>query len=144
MSQIEVGAFVQSYLRENGIDVVLSGGAVVSFYTKNKYVSKDLDFIQTGLHGRREIKKVMGDLGFKETERYFKHPLSDYYIEFPEGPLMVGDEPLSIDDANRYPLATGTLIILTPTDCIKDRLASYYYFHDLQALNQAIMVAETN
>jgi hypothetical protein len=45
MSQIEVGAFVQSYLREKGIDVVLSGGAAVSFYTKNKYVSKDLDFI---------------------------------------------------------------------------------------------------
>lgn len=30
MSQAELGAFIQSHLHEKGIDVVLSGGAVVA------------------------------------------------------------------------------------------------------------------
>ena len=144
MTQIEVGAFVQSHLREKGIEVVLSGGAAVSYYTKNKYISKDLDLIRTGLTGRREIKRIMEEIGFVETDRYFKHPQSEYYVEFPEGPLSIGSEPVTIDDVLSFHLATGTLRILSPTDCVKDRLASYYHFKDRQGLNQAILVAKTN
>jgi hypothetical protein len=33
---------------------------------------------------------------------------------------------------------------LTPTDCIKDRLAAYYHWNDLQSLEQAVWVAEKN
>jgi hypothetical protein len=36
---------------------------------------------------------------------------------------------------------TGTLRLLSATDCIKDRLAAYYHWDDLQALEQAKMVA---
>ena len=39
---------------------------------------------------------------------------------------------------------TGKLLLLSPTDCIKDRLAAYYYWDDKQCLEQAIMVAEEN
>ena len=45
MTQSEIGAFVQSYLREKGITVILSGGALVSIYSSNKYGSKDLDMV---------------------------------------------------------------------------------------------------
>ena len=45
MSQAELAAYVQFYLQKAGIDVVLSGGSAVSFYSSNKYVSKDLDLI---------------------------------------------------------------------------------------------------
>ena len=31
--------------------------------------------------------------------------------------------------------------ILTATDCVKDRLASYYHWSDRQGLEQALMVA---
>ena len=44
-TQNEIGAFVQSYLREKGITAVLSGGALGSIYSSNKYVSKDLDMV---------------------------------------------------------------------------------------------------
>ena len=34
--------------------------------------------------------------------------------------------------------STGTLRLLTATDCIKDRLAAYYHWRDEQGLEQAI------
>ena len=43
MTQGELAAFVQSRLLEKEIDVVLSGGASVSIYSSNRYVSLDLD-----------------------------------------------------------------------------------------------------
>jgi hypothetical protein len=92
----------------------------------------------------KEIKKVMAEIGFMEMERYFKHPLSEYFVEFPEGPLTVGNEPISIEDTNLIELGTGTLRILSPTDCVKDRLASYYHYQDQQGLIQAILVAKSN
>jgi hypothetical protein len=35
----------------------------------------------------------------------------------------------------------GLLTLLTPTDCVKDRLAAYIHWKDHQALEQALMVA---
>ena len=43
MTQAELAAFVQSHLRKNKIYVTLSGGAAVSIYTVNRYVSADID-----------------------------------------------------------------------------------------------------
>jgi len=34
--------------------------------------------------------------------------------------------------------------LLTPTDCIKDRLAAYYHWGDEQSLLQAVWVAQEN
>ena len=39
---------------------------------------------------------------------------------------------------------TGTLSLLFPTDCVKDRLAAYYHWDDLQALEQAKLVARNH
>ncbi len=39
------------------------------------------------------------------------------------------------------PLSTGILKIISPTDCVKDRLAGYYHWKDLQSLEQASMVS---
>lgn len=36
---------------------------------------------------------------------------------------------------------TGTLRIISATDCVKDRLAAYYPWNDLQCLEQAVLVA---
>lgn len=35
-------------------------------------------------------------------------------------------------------------MLLSPTDCVKDRLAAYYHWSDQQALAQAQLVAENN
>jgi hypothetical protein len=36
------------------------------------------------------------------------------------------------------------LCLLTPTDCVKDRLAAYFFWNDLQSLGQAVMVVKRN
>jgi hypothetical protein len=38
----------------------------------------------------------------------------------------------------------GSLRILTPTDCVKDRLAHYFYWDDETAFNAAVGVATSN
>jgi hypothetical protein len=39
-------------------------------------------------------------------------------------------------------LPTGTLVLLLPTDCVKDRLAAYYHWGDKQCLEQALLVTQ--
>ncbi len=66
MSQSELCAFVQSHLSEKGIYVVLSGGATVSIYSSEKYVSHDLDLVNVYAVKRRLILDAMNEIGFFE------------------------------------------------------------------------------
>ena len=142
MSIGEMAAYISSHLRGLGIDVVLSGGSCVSIYSAGKYVSKDLDFIDTRFATPREIRNAMFVIGFMPENRHFKHPEVDWLVEFPSGPLAVGKEP--VGTINEIEFATGVLRILSPTDCVKDRLAAYYHWSDLQSLEQAVLVAQSN
>lgn len=141
MSQVELAAYVQDSLQAEGIQVVLSGGSVVSFYSSNKYVSKDLDLINTSFSKRSKIKAVMDKLGFHEQGRYFIQTETTFFIEFPDGPLSVGEEP--VKEISEFELSTGTLRVLSPTDCVKDRLCAFYFWNDLQGLEQAILVTKS-
>jgi hypothetical protein len=138
----ELAAFVYSYLKEHGIEVVLSGGACVTIYSQNKYISQDLDFIEYGITSRRKLKNLLSKLGFFEERRYFRHPETSFFLEFPTGPLAVGREP--VKDIVLLHFSTGVLRIISPTDCVKDRLAAYYHWGDRQSLEQAIMVVKNN
>ena len=142
MSLVELAAFICSHLSNNGINVVLSGGACVSIYSDNKYSSYDLDFIENISSSRIKLKQAMSGIGFYEEERYFKHSDTDFFVEFPSGPLAVGKEPVKEVDSMILP--TGKLNILSPTDCIKDRLAAYYFWNDKQSLEQAILVSQSH
>lgn len=139
MNQAELAAYVHSQLRQEGIDVVLSGGAAVSIYTSNRYISHDVDFVPTGLASRSQIKRAMGRLGFREVGRHYEHPDAKWFVEFPGGPPSVGTEPIAHIDEIHF--ATGTLRVISATDCVKDRLSAYYHWHDRQALDQAHLVA---
>lgn len=141
MSQVELAAYVQDSLQVEGIQVVLSGGSAVSFYSSNQYVSKDLDLINTNFARRSKIKAVMDKLGFHEQGRYFIHPETKFFVEFPDGPLSVGEEP--VKEISEFELSTGTLRVLSPTDCVKDRLCAFYFWNDLQGLEQAVLVAKS-
>lgn len=141
MSQVELAAYIQDALQAEGIQVVLSGGSAVSFYSSNKYVSKDLDLINTGFARRSKIKAVMENLEFTERGRYFIHPETTFFVEFPDGPLSVGEEP--VKEVSEFKLATGTLKVLSSTDCVKDRLCAFYFWNDLQGLEQAVLVAKS-
>lgn len=134
----EVAAIVCETLRENGIEAILTGGAVVSIYSENLYESYDLDFVILGLG--KNIDHIMKDLGFsKERGRHYVHPETIYFVEFPGSTLAIGDsfETEIVDRKTQV----GILRLLSPTDCVKDRLAAYYHWNDRQGLIQAVMVA---
>ncbi|MBI5933954.1 MAG: hypothetical protein HY867_09620 [Chloroflexi bacterium] len=141
MSQIELAAYIQDCLEKEDIKVVLSGGSAVSFYSSNKYVSKDLDLINVNFARRSKIKSILEEIGFYEQGRYFVNPETQFFVEFPDGPLSVGDEP--VKEISEFELATGTLKILSPTDCVKDRLCAFYFWNDQQGLAQAILVSQS-
>ena len=137
----ELGALVCESLKKEGIDAFLSGGAVVSIYTNNLYESFDLDFVS--LADRTKIKKVMESLGFlQDRSRLYRHQDSLYLVEFPGSAVQIGDQP--IEKFAKLKLKNGILKLLTPTDCVKDRLAAFYYWNDQQGLDQACWVANAH
>ena len=139
MNQAELAAYVQNHLKSREIDVVLSGGAVVGIYSKGDYVSNSIDLINIQFADRHKITSAMEEIGFKSVGRHFQHPDTLHYIEFPPGPLSLGQE--KVIELNEISLETGILRALTPTDCVKDRLSHYFHWGDRQCLAQAKLVA---
>lgn len=142
MSIADLAALVCETLREQGISAVLTGGAVVSVYGHNPYESGDLDFISRS--NRSTIAKAVERLGFSQDGRLFRHPDTDYFLDFPAPPLAIGDEPVPDEEIARQQRPTGTLTLLSPTHCVMDRLASYYFWDDLKAREQAVIVARNH
>ena len=113
-TQAELAAFVQSHLRECGVEVILSGGAAVGVYSRGSYVSKDIDLVNTHFAKRGKIEEAMYAIGFKFIGRHFEHPDTDHVVEFPPGPLLLGESRVT----EIYELAfdTGLLRVISPTD----------------------------
>jgi hypothetical protein len=142
MTRLELAAYVAAEFRRRKIKVVLSGGSCVSIYSREKYVSADLDFVTETFTKRAVIKMAMESLGFREEDRCFRHPDAAFLVEFPPGPLGVGEEP--VRQINEIKTATGIVRIISPTDCVKDRLVWFYHNNDTECLEQAVLVAENN
>jgi hypothetical protein len=135
----ELWEYVASHLKAHGIDTVLVGGAVVAIYTGGIYRSGDLDLVPE-THDRKEIASVLKAIGFVKSGRHFIHPdCAHLFIEFPPGPVALGDD-YQIRPAER--IVDGQVIrLLSPTDCVKDRLASYIHWKTRDCPDQAILVA---
>ena len=138
----ELAGLVNSHLNKHGVDAVLTGGACVTVYSWNKYQSLDLDFVTLAAeYNVKAIIAAMRELGFeKAAEGFFARNDCDFIIEFIPPPLAVGSEPAKKISTIRTKY--GRLKLLSPTDCVKDRLAAYYHWNDLQSLEQALMVAQ--
>jgi hypothetical protein len=139
MSVEELGALVCQTLHDAGIVVTLTGGACVAIWSEGKYASHDLDFIEEGPVPRRRLRSALESLGFKEHGRHFIHADTQFFVEFPTGPLMVGDQ--RVHTVLQRKTSQGRLRLLSPTDCIKDRLAAFFHWNDRQSLEQAVLVA---
>lgn len=133
----DLACFICKLLKDNGIDAVLVGGACVSIYSQNRYLSYDLDFVT--YEELKHIEKILDKIGFKRVGRCFSHDDCPFIIDFVNPPIAIGNE--SIRHFDTLKTSTGTLKLLRPTDCVKDRLASFFHWNDQQALEQAIMVA---
>lgn len=134
----DVAAQVSQALADAGITAVLTGGGAVSVHSANAYQSYDIDFVTAA--SRRELSAVMATLGFaRGAGRHFEHPATRLVVEFVAWPVTVGEEVLHRWARLRTPV--GTLQVLTPTQCVKDRLAAFYHWRDSQSLEQALLVA---
>jgi len=82
----------------------------------------------------------MSEIGFiRSSGRYFSHPNTQILVEFPPGPLAIGDAPVT--STGSIEIGGIKLELLTPTQCVMDRLAAYYHWDDEQALMQALLIA---
>lgn len=135
----EIAVLVSEALEAAGIPAVLGGGGAVSQYSDNEYMTADLDFIT--VERNKVIAKVIANLGFTPKGKDFHHPQSRYFLEFPPGPLSFGDRYVETTETTRLKTPFGLLRIITPTQCVLDRLAWYVHGNDLQARDQALKVA---
>ncbi len=134
----EIALIVCSALNEAGITAVLTGGSAATYYAPDAYQSHDLDFIIT-LKGAALGAPVLASLGFVETNQFYRHPATRFTLDFPAGPLAVGDDDISVWRTER--VGQQLLHVLTPTDCCRDRLASFLFWDDFSGLEQALAVA---
>jgi hypothetical protein len=140
----ELAALICGSLRKEGLQATLSGGACAEIYSNNKYMTGDLDFVVNYVWPGNDkiIERVMSALGFKKSGRIFINKSVSYSVEFPPGPLSVGEEyqikPVEMK------VKTGKLSLLSPTDSAKDRLTGYFYGNDAQCLEQAVMICQMN
>ena len=131
----DLAELVSKELNKYGIDAILVGGACVSIYSHNKYESADLDYISNA--ELKELERVMGGMRFhKKSGRHFERGDCPLFVEFPAPPVAICKE-MPITKFNRI----KSVVLLTTTDCVKDRLAAYYHWNDPQSLEQALMVA---
>jgi len=137
---LDLAGLVCDACEKGGAEVVLSGGACVSIYTKNKYESFDLDFVLLSPAGRKKTGPVLEALGFRKEGRHYRHPETPYIVEFLSPPLSVGAEP--VREIREIRRGRRTLRLLSPTDCVKDRLAAFYHWNDQPSLRQAVLVCK--
>lgn len=139
-SEEDVWEYVAWHLANNGIQTVLVGGAVAAIYSDGAYKSGDLDFVlKTYIAGK--LTDVMESIGFKKSSgRHYIHPKCDKFVEFMHGPVGIGDDVKIIPD-ERW-VDGQVLFLYSPTDCIRDRLASYIHFKARECLDQAALVAK--
>jgi hypothetical protein len=140
----ELAAIVSESLERAGIVATLSGGAAVSIYTQNRYLSQDLDFVTMArVH---DLKAVLEPLGFRNTGRprlsVFEHPNTHWYLEFPPAPLSFGGTYVDPTQCAIIDTGLGKLRIITPTHSVMDRLIAAAAWNEPQSLELALLVAK--
>jgi len=137
-----VALAVGDALRRAGIRAVLTGGACAAVHTSGKHSSVDADFILLGEVERRDLDEALGTLGFRRTGDRYVHPNTDFYVEFPRGPLAIGAD----DDIRPVEHVSGPrrCLTLSATDSCRDRLAAFYHWNDRQSLSIAVEIAVRN
>jgi len=139
MSRKQFAAAVVKQLQLHQISCVLVGGACVSIYTNEEYRSRDLDFISS--HSHENIKLALKEIGFEKRGKNFFHQEIEFYVEFPSGPLAIGSDH-SVKPEGKFEIRGTVVKMLSPTQCVMDRLAAWFHWNDRRSLIHALRVAD--
>src|SRR5689334_411715 len=128
----EVVGIVSGALRRHGIRAVLTGGACASLHSRGEYLSHDLDYIIQNAVTRGQLDQAMAEAGFRRVGAQYTNPDTPFFVEFPAGPLAIGDDDLVAPVEVK--VGRVSILTLSATDSCRDRLAAYYFWNDLQSL----------
>jgi len=135
----DVAIAVGDALRRAGIRAVLTGGACASLHSAGAYHSLDADFVLVGECAVSDLDRALGALGFERIRDRYVHKDVPYFVEFPAGPLGIGEDFAVRPVWKRRKQAR--MLVLSATDSCRDRLAAFYHWQDRQALAAAVAIA---
>jgi hypothetical protein len=133
----DIAFIVCTELHRQGTTAVLTGGGAATIYSDAAYISRDLDFV-ISLSGRADEQALL-TLGFSKKGTTYVHSDTRFTLDFPEGPLSIGDDHNLTWDT----MHDGDMVlhIIKPTDSVLDRLAAYVHWRDKGSLESAAIVA---
>ena len=134
-----VAAAVGAALTRHRIRAVLTGGACATIYTRGQYQSHDMDFIVVRTTTQAQLDTALASIGFVRTRDRYIHPGLPFYVEFPRGPVAIGDD-YRIRPVRRR-VGSTQVLMLSATDSCRDRLAAFYHWNDRQSLDVALGIA---
>ena len=96
----------------------------------------------TGHRTTEEVDRALVTLGFKRRRDRYVHGIVPFFVEFPSGPLGIGED-FHIRPVWKSRRAARTLA-LSATDACRDRLAAFYHWKDRKSLAAAVAIAARN
>ncbi|MDH2908494.1 MAG: hypothetical protein PXZ07_00080 [Candidatus Eremiobacteraeota bacterium] len=138
---VEVCFTVCTALQHTGAIAVLTGGSAAVYYAPERYQSADADFIVTWNQNPRAAASALRELGFIEKAGLYHHPETPFALEFPPGPLSIGETIVRNYETIRR--GDHVLHVLSRTDSVCDRLAAFYHWGDRSSLRTALDVARS-
>lgn len=136
----QAAAIICEYLHEQGFDPVLTGRACAAIYSNATADPAVLDFVVRDFT-IEEMRDALKDLGFTNTgHRTFANKTFTSELFLVPHPVVVGDDV--VRDLHIMRTHKGDLRMLTPTDCVRQRLSMYYRWNEDGALEDAVRVAK--
>lgn len=133
-------SLIVKHFAARGVRVILVGRACAAIYTGSKAKLFTIEFMVNDFVVD-DVLAAMDELGFEsKDERTFTSESSPYEIVLNPPPITVGDDV--IEKINSVKLNGGMIDLLTPTDCVRHRLAFFYKWGDAEAMDDAVRVAK--
>ena len=111
-------------------------------YAPDAKASFDQDYIAWFADRKNEFDRALEEIGFRRKVRVYTSSATLISLEFPDDQILIGNDFLRFEDCARLERNDLSLRLLTPTDCVRDRLCGFFYYNDIGNLNTAVAVAK--